>query len=258
MTVPVLPTVTGVAGAVAVLLRLSLWRSHPGSRPLTVALALLMLAAVLTQPAIISDDWVDQATPESVRLANVSNLIGDLVAVAAACCLVLTVGHAWGQRRLMRWTGRSFAATSVLLLVLYAVSEAHVTPTMYIGNLGGLASVYIYVTAAALLVANLAVLGSLIYAFPHSTDRTRISLLPMAIGAIVGTALIVLLVVDGLWPNRFGGWYVEWSWRIAAVMVLAYAVSGILGYLQLRGGPSGRDREQDERGEQHQVHGALQ
>ncbi|MCU1648379.1 MAG: hypothetical protein JWN03_8654 [Nocardia sp.] len=241
--VPVLLTVAGAAGAVAVGLRLTLWRSHPGSRPLTVALALLMVAAILDQPAIINNEWVDQATPEHVRLANVSNLIGNLITLAAAACLVLTVGQAWGHRHLTRWIGGIFAASAVLSVVLYAVSEAHVTSTMYVGNLRGLALVYVYVTAVALFVANVAVLASLAYSYPHSTQQTRIALLPMAIGAGIGTVLIALLIVESIWPNRFGDWYVSWAWPTAAVMVVAYAISGILGYRILRERPAAAESD---------------
>ncbi|MFF2549373.1 hypothetical protein ACFVUS_00175 [Nocardia sp. NPDC058058] len=234
MMVPVLLVTAGIIGTVAVALRLTLWRSQPRSRPLTVALALLMAAAILTQPAIISNEWVDQATPDSVRLANAGNLIGDLVALAAACCLVLTVGQAWGRRQLTRWTGLVFGIASVALIVLYAVSEAHVTPTMYVGRLRGLAMTYIYITATALLVANLAVLASVLYSFSASTRDTRIALLPMAIGAAIGTLLVLLLIVESIWPNSFGDWYLEYAWPTAALMVIAYAVSGILGYRRLR------------------------
>lgn len=234
---PVLLAVAGVGGVAAVGLRITLWRSHPSSRPLTAALALLMIAAVLSQPAIISNEWVDHATPQSVRLANVSNLIGDLAIVAAACGLALTVGKAWGQRNPVRRAALLFGSITVLLLVLYAVSEAHVTPTMYIGGFGGWAKVYIYVVAISTLAANLAVLISVAYAYPVSPRTTRIALCPMAIGAGIGAALMALLLVDSVWPNAFDRWYADATWPCAAAMVLAYAISGILGYRELRARP---------------------
>lgn len=52
----------------------------------------------------------------------------------------------------------------------------------------------------------------------------------MLAGATTGTLLILLLIADSLWPNRFGDRYLDWAWPIAALMVFAYALSGILGY----------------------------
>lgn len=224
----------GIAACVAVVLRLTLWRSHPGSRSMTVTLALLMAAALLTQPAVIDNEWADRATPPEIRLANFSNLLGDLIAVAAAVCLVLTVGKAWGRRYLVRRTVAVGAVVGVALIVLYGFSDANLEATSYIGQLGGLATVYSLVVAITLLVANIAVLASLVYSFPVTARATRIALLPMMCGAAIGAALVVLLIAGHVRPDPYGEWYVDWAWPMAAVMVFAYALSGILGYWQLR------------------------
>ncbi|MFE3189386.1 hypothetical protein ACFXHA_10285 [Nocardia sp. NPDC059240] len=219
-----------VVAATAVGLRLSLWRSHPASRAMTITLALLMLGALLTHPTIIASEWLDHATPDEIHLANFSNLIGDLVEVAAAGMLLITVGRAWGRVRFVRRMVGVFAVIAVAMIVLYAYSDAPFEPTRYLGELDGPARVFVWVSAGTVLVANAAVLASLAYSLPVSDRSTRIALLPMMIGAAIGAALMLVQIV-GLFHSDP---YNSWAWPLAVAMVFAYALSGVLGYFQLR------------------------
>lgn len=227
-----------VACALALLtigLRLTRWRTQPRSRPLTIALALLIAGTALRHPALLDSDWLDSRTAASFHLANFTDLVGDLLIAAAAGYVCTLVARAWGFGYVRPWIARIFAVDALLLVILWAISDAPRTPTRYVGYLGGPASLYSYTAAVTVLVANLAVLGSILVA--RLPRKTRLALAPMALGALLAVAQSLLRIASHAFPATFADLRDHFGWQLVVVIIVLYTASGFIGYLTHRSVP---------------------
>ncbi|MFE9575084.1 hypothetical protein ACFYO1_01740 [Nocardia sp. NPDC006044] len=220
-----------VSCAVAVatiVLRVTRWRSLPQSRPFTIALSLLLGGVVLRHPALLGTGWVQSAYDTNVHLANFTCLLGDLLLAAAAGYIGSVVLQAWGLSRVRRWLAYGIAATALAMTILWAISDAPLTPIRYVGDLGGPALIYTYIAATTILIANAAVLISILVV--RAARKIRLALMPLALAAVFGVIGNVLRIGT----HGVGGVFVTLRDRLegplSAAMILLYSISGLIGY----------------------------
>ncbi|SUD49202.1 Uncharacterised protein [Nocardia otitidiscaviarum] len=126
-----------VVALATIALRLTVWRTRHGSRPFTIALSLLLPGIVLRHPLLLERDWLPQDSFAGTYLTNFTDLVGDLLIVAAGAYLFTVVARAWGREDLRPWIVRVFTAGGMVMVVLWAVSDAPRTQTKYVGYLAG-------------------------------------------------------------------------------------------------------------------------
>ncbi|WP_107659254.1 hypothetical protein [Nocardia suismassiliense] len=209
-------------------LRLTRWRSQPKSRPLTIVVALLIVSTVLRHPVVLESDWLDDQLPENLHLANITDLLGDLVTAAAAGYICSLVAQAWGFEHLRPWIVRIFTADALVLLMLWAVSDAPHTHIKYVDQLGGPALLYSYVAATTVLISHLAVLASVLIA--RLSRKTRLALLPMVLGAFLATIGNLIRIGSHVAPSIFADLREHFGWPIILATTLLYTASGLIGY----------------------------
>ncbi|WP_282785375.1 MULTISPECIES: hypothetical protein [unclassified Nocardia] len=210
-------------------LRLTVWRARPGSRPFTIALTLLLPGIVLRHPLLLERDWLPQGSIAGTYLTNFTDLVGDLLIVAAGAYLFTVVARAWGREELRPWITRAFTAGAVAMLVLWAVSDAPRTQTKYVGYLGGSAQAYSYLAASLVLVANLAVLLSV--AVARLPRGLRLSLLPLGLAALLGVTESLLRIGSHAAPDVFADPRDIVGWQLSVAMILLYSLSGLIGHV---------------------------
>ncbi|MEV6767511.1 hypothetical protein AB0N05_02655 [Nocardia sp. NPDC051030] len=219
-----------IASVAVIGLRLTQWKNHPRTRPLTSALILLLGGLLLRRPEILDDQWLDTHTDRTLHLANWSNVLSDLLLAGAAAYICVQVARVWGNHHWQKPIAVAFVVDAIALIVLWQVSDASRVPTRFIASLGGLSGVYSAVSAATILVANLAVLISLALAKGVPT-RAKIALAPMALGGLVGVVNGGLRIACAIDPDRFLSTRNHWAWSLAEVGVALYILSGFVSYL---------------------------
>lgn len=210
-------------------LRLTRWNSQPRSRSLTIALTLLTAGVAVRHPALLESDWLESHTAANFHLANFTDLMGDLLIAAAAGYVCTLVAKAWGFEQLRPWIFRIFTADAMVLVVLWAISDAPHQPTKFIGSLGGPALIYSYVAGFTVLISNLAVLGSI--AIARLPRKTRLALIPMALGATLAVLQSLLRIGSHAFPDAIADLREEYGWHLVVAIMLLYTASGLIGYL---------------------------
>ncbi|MCP9619305.1 hypothetical protein FOH10_11760 [Nocardia otitidiscaviarum] len=218
-----------VVALATIALRLTVWRTRHGSRPFTIALSLLLPGIVLRHPLLLERDWLPQDSFAGTYLTNFTDLVGDLLIVAAGAYLFTVVARAWGREDLRPWIVRVFTAGGMVMVVLWAVSDAPRTQTKYVGYLGGAAQVYSYVAAGLVLVANLAVLLSVVAA--RLPRGMRLSLIPLGLAALLGVSESLLRIGSHIAPGVLAAPRDIVGWQLSVAMIVLYALSGLIGHI---------------------------
>ncbi len=211
-----------------IVLRASKWHERPPSRPFTVTLTLLVIGVALRNPEVLSGTWLDTGAAVDLHLANFTDLLGDLCYVAAGYFICKLVARAWGLAWSVRWLARIFTVGALVMIALWALSDAPTTPTVYVGYLGGPALGYSYVAASLILISNLALVATA--AIAQSSWRVRLALLPLALGGLLGMVEGVLRIGSHMWPQPWVDIRDRIGWYPSVAMIVLYAVSGLIGY----------------------------
>ncbi|MFC9995457.1 hypothetical protein [Nocardia sp. NPDC127526] len=217
----------GIVATAVLGLRLTRWRSTPRSHPFTVALLLLALGVMLGQPTFLNT-WLSAHTAADTHLANFSILLGDLSITTAAGYLGILVIDAWSLDVLRNWVIRGVVSAELLMLTLWAISDAPRIPTEYVGHLGGPATFYSNVATFPILVAHLAILLSILAVRVPTGIRT--ALLPLALAALLGIAVSALRILGDATSDTVTA-LLETAMRpLTLGMIFLYSLSGLIGY----------------------------
>ncbi|GAB4586282.1 hypothetical protein [Nocardia sp. IFM 10818] len=222
-----------VLTTVVLLVRVTLWRKDPGSRPVTVVTGLVVVAIITHHPRVLDERWLFDHAPSWLHLANVTNVVGELVALAIAGYMGVKVARAWLADRLIPFIVGTTGAMMLALLVLWQISDASRIPTRNLSDLGGLARVYSVLASIGLILAGVAVCAS-VTLIRNAPLGLRLVLAPMAVAAAAAAFVGALHLVEVLSHTDLPYSDPALSGPAAKIGIACFAVSATLDYLVRR------------------------
>ncbi|MFI6041190.1 hypothetical protein ACIA8C_06120 [Nocardia sp. NPDC051321] len=213
-----------VVTALTALARLSVWRTAPQTRLLTVILALLAAAAVFAH------DRLSDALDAHFDDPGWSGMGYDVLLLTAVCLLCAYLARIWGHPRLARGAALAAPVLAALLIITYALAEHHGEHRHYIGEeLSPTATVHGLLVSSALLLANLVMAVTVAAARPPT--RTQ---LWFGVAALAGLVVATLRLSATIDPGRFSDAFWDLRYPLDTVVLLAVSAAGIDNLLRKR------------------------
>ncbi len=211
------------------LARLSIWDTHPRSRPYTLGLVILAAGNALTLPG--ADDHIDPALAETFGSQNITDRLNALCVVSACYLYGLINLRALTTRR---WTWAWTAAAIAVLATLITagqVGDLSSTPVDYVF---GLRDTYTTAYLAAMLgfaaVTCVLVLVGAARAFRTSRPELRRALIVLTTVGVAGSCYVGIGII---WLLAHPAWIAEHQRTILAVgpavVLTGIAAAGLSG-----------------------------